>query len=176
MFGTTMQQGGSPMVMVPLFEDEVVDLPWPKPQLRVLQGGLAGAALPFEFADDAEPALAVPTAPVLEPRRVTRSSAAVSPRVRRNRRVLLGVALLATALAVVVPAAGAFARPLAPGQASALAPGLALRGTYVVAPGDTVATIAARFAPAGELAATEAALLREAGSAVLVPGEHLAIP
>ncbi len=162
------------MVMVPLFEDIddlVVELPWPKPELRVLTGGLAASSTPAPHAEavlEEEPR--VNERPVRRP--------AVSARVRTNRRRVLAAAVVSVVLLFGSPVLGLFAHPLAPGQASHLAGGAALRGTWPVVAGDTVQSIAASlsaegYGPASQLAA---AIIAEDGSSVLVPGQRIAIP
>lgn len=90
-----------------------------------------------------------------------------SARVRRRRLVLcLILAILLVGLALPVRALGG--RTLAGSGPTA-------GQEYVVQSGDTVASVAARVA-GGNTQRIEAELAREAGSTVLVPGEHLLIP
>jgi hypothetical protein len=57
------------------------------------------------------------------------------------------------------------------GPGGALMPG----ATYVVGPGDTLASIAARLAP-GDPGPLVAKMAAETGSQAVVPGEHLVLP
>ncbi|HEX3334282.1 MAG TPA: hypothetical protein VHS57_08060 [Acidimicrobiales bacterium] len=96
---------------------------------------------------------------------------APSPRVRR-RRMVLGATLAAFVLALLV----LLALPVRAFGGSTLAQDPAAPGQeYIVKSGDTLASIAAQAAP-GQQASMVHQLAREAGSTVVVPGEHLVIP
>jgi hypothetical protein len=93
------------------------------------------------------------------------------PRVRR-RRVVLSVLLAVVVLALLV----LLALPLRVLGGSTLAQAPPARDSeYVVKAGDTLASIAAQADPT-HAAALTGQLAREAGSAVVVPGEHVFIP
>ena len=96
---------------------------------------------------------------------------APSPRVRR-RRMVLGATLAAFVLALLV----LLALPVRAFGGSTLAQDPAAPGQeYIVKSGDTLASIAAQAAPAHQASMVQQ-LAREAGSTVVVPGEHLLIP
>jgi hypothetical protein len=92
---------------------------------------------------------------------------APSPRVRRRRVVLAAsVVALLVLLALPIRALGG----------STLAQAAPVQGQeYIVKAGDTLATIAAQADP-GHASALVARLVGEAGSTVVVPGEHIFIP
>ncbi len=95
---------------------------------------------------------------------------APSPSVRRRRAVLAAVTVVVAVLSVLL------ALPLRQLGGSTLAQAQPAPGQeYIVKSGDTLASIAARAdqADAGALAAT---MVREVGSTVVVPGEHIEIP
>lgn len=174
------------MVMIPMFEDEnaeVLTSPWPKPELRLLEGGLA-AELPF-LAASADRRVQVKVAPT--PRQVQRRPVpqvevrreAARPNlapVYRRRRMVLGALACSvigvlgfSALSVLAPT------PAAPGHAIAV-PGIALKGYYTVQANDTFESVAQAVAGQSPLSEVRAALQRELGSTVVVPGERIAIP
>ena len=104
-------------------------------------------------------------------RRALRRSAQV-----RRRRVALAVLTvgLLTALALPVSVLGGSS----PDNAATALPTAADGGSgvvYVVQPGDTLASVAARVAP-GHAARMENLLARETGSRTLVPGQHVLLP
>ena len=90
-----------------------------------------------------------------------------SARVQR-RRVILGVVVVVLLVLLMLPIRALGGRTIA---GSAPAAGQ----EYVVRSGDTLASIAARVG-GGNVAGLERQLAGEAGSTVLVPGEHLLIP
>ena len=92
---------------------------------------------------------------------------------RRRRAVALAVvaAGLVGGLALPLPALGG--APAARLGSAAAAPG---ETVYVVRPGDTLWSIATRFDHGGDPRPLAEALAEETGSAVVVPGEHIAIP
>ena len=96
---------------------------------------------------------------------------APSPRVRR-RRVVLAAVLAAFVLALLF----LLALPVRSLGGSTLAQDPAAPGQeYVVKVGDTLGSIAAQADPEHR-ASMEVQLAREAGSTVVVPGEHLFVP
>ena len=92
-----------------------------------------------------------------------------SARVQR-RRVILGLAALALLVLLALPIRAIGGRTIAGAGA-----GPTIGQEYVVRPGDTLASVAARVSR-GSVLGMEKALAGEAGSRVLVPGEHLLIP
>jgi hypothetical protein len=122
------------------------------------RGGAMSVALELEYEEVYPQLTLVPEAPL-------RVSA--SPRVQRRRVVLIAVvAVLLVLLMLPIRALGgktvAGSAPTA-GQ------------EYVVRSGDTLASIATQVG-GGNPSGTEQQLAAEAGSTVLVPGEHLLIP
>jgi hypothetical protein len=91
------------------------------------------------------------------------------PSVYRRRR--LGVATAALALGAtawsVLPGGEAAAPPITPVPASAV--------VHVVAPGDTIWSIARRLQPEGDVRATVDRLVAAHGSSVLQPGDRIAL-
>jgi hypothetical protein len=122
------------------------------------RGGAMSVALELEYEEFYPQLTLVPEAP----RRVS-----PSPRVQRRRVVLIAVvAVLLVLLMLPIRALGgktvAGSAPTA-GQ------------EYVVRGGDTLASIATQVG-GGNVSGMEQQLAAEAGSTVLVPGEHLLIP
>ncbi len=91
---------------------------------------------------------------------------------RRRRGVLLGTVAsgLVCALALPVSALGGSS------GARHVHESVVSEAVYVVQPGDTLWSIALRFDHRGDPRALAAALARETGSAVVVPGERIPIP
>ena len=90
-----------------------------------------------------------------------------SPRVRRRRIVLA---------AVVVALLVLLALPIRAFGGSTLAQAAPAQGQeYIVKAGDTLASIATRADPAHSASLTER-LVRETGTSLVVPGEHVFIP
>jgi LysM domain-containing protein len=90
-----------------------------------------------------------------------------SARVQR-RRVILGVVVVALLVLLMLPITALGGRTI--GGSAPVA-----GQEYVVRSGDTLASIAERVG-AGNVAGLERQLAAEAGSSVVVPGEHLLIP
>jgi hypothetical protein len=90
-----------------------------------------------------------------------------SARVQR-RRVVLGLVLVVLLVALILPISALGGRTIAGSAPTA-------GQEYVVQSGDTLASVAARVG-GGNVVGIERQLAREAGSDVLVPGEHLLIP
>ncbi|MGH9088273.1 MAG: LysM peptidoglycan-binding domain-containing protein [Acidimicrobiales bacterium] len=166
---------------------EVLDLPWPRPNLYVvdpvatrwagdpgddwardadLTADLAGNASDGDWTGDHGDRDLRPVAPLHH---------RPSPAVRRRRRgLLLGVAAAGMVAALAVPVAALGGRPAAPpGSAVAAIPGATV---YVVQAGDTLWSIAARFDAGGSPRPLAEALARETGSAAVVPGERITVP
>jgi hypothetical protein len=122
------------------------------------RGGAMSVALELEYEEFYPQLALVPSAPQRVP---------ASPRVQRRRVGLLAVvAVLLVLLMLPIRALGgktvADSAPTAGQQ-------------YVVRNGDTLASIATQIG-GGNVSGTERQLAAEAGSTVLVPGEHLLIP
>jgi LysM repeat protein len=86
----------------------------------------------------------------------------------QRRRVVLGLVLVILLVALVLPVSALGGRTVAGSAPTA-------GQEYVVQSGDTLASVAARVG-GGNTGRVEQQLAREAGSHVLVPGEHLLIP
>lgn len=89
----------------------------------------------------------------------------VSPKVRRRRLAVAGVAAVVVALALLPQ----------PQAVSAPAP-LTANATYVVQPGDTLWSIATRVDPSGDPRPLVARLHAEIGTYAIFPGERIRIP
>ena len=110
------------------------------------------------------------------PRTLSQRRQARAQMMRRRRRTLAAIAL-ALSLGILAMPGQSFGGvtdtglPTDLATSSVLAPGT----TYVVQPGDTIASIAQKVNPLDE-ARARAALVAAVGSAVVVAGEHVLIP
>jgi hypothetical protein len=102
--------------------------------------------------------------------RTTRPSVAV-----RRRRVLLGTVATGLLVALALPWGGTGGSLATPGPAPA-GETVAAHQPYVVQPGDTLWSIAARLDPTGDPRPVVAELETEAGGDNVVPGEQLVLP
>ncbi|HTX63374.1 MAG TPA: LysM domain-containing protein [Acidimicrobiales bacterium] len=93
---------------------------------------------------------------------------------RRRRAVVLVTVAAALTCGLALPLTSVGGSPLTP-QPGPLA-SAAGEAVYVVRPGDTLWSIAARFDRGGNPRPMAEALARETGSAVVVPGERIRIP
>jgi hypothetical protein len=107
---------------------------------------------------------------------LARRRAARAKVLRRRRRVLVSIVVLSAVAILAVPGhvfgattGGGLSTDLA--NSSDLASGM----SYVVQPGDTIASIAREMNPV-DPAVARVSLVRELGSDVVVPGEHVLIP
>jgi len=117
----------------------------------------------FELEHEAfYPRLQVVSLPPRRPGRVAPSSAV------QRRRVVLALAVLTLLVLLMLPIRALGGKTIAASSPTA-------GQEYVVRSGDTLASIATQVDP-GRLAALVQQLAHEAGSAVVVPGEHLLIP
>jgi hypothetical protein len=91
---------------------------------------------------------------------------------RRRRTVLLATVVAGLVTGLALPVAVLGGSPAHPSGRAALVE----RSVYVVRPGDTLWSIAARVDRGGDPRAMAEALAREIGSGVVVPGERIAIP
>lgn len=140
---------------------------------------MAAAPLPDSAIRDARPATRPPLRLLSSPHDGGRAAAQVvrpswrEPSTTRRSRfsqlaLLVVTATLLVALAAPIAAlAGTDGAP-----AGSLVPGT----TYVVGPGDTLASIAARLAPGTNPRPLVAKMAAETGSPAVVPGEHLVLP
>ena len=174
------------MAIAPLYEEESWESPWPRPERSHRRGSWpqpgcrAHLRLVGPEGEDDEDDDEVPAPPaalrVLEAAPRTRLGADVSVRrrARASRRVVrrrAAAALLVTGLLVLLalPVSALAGRPA--GANAARPAGVA----YVVQPGDTLPSIAARF-DRGDPAALERALRAQLGSDTVVPGERIQLP
>jgi len=145
------------MAIAPLPDRELLDaLTATRPPLRLL-------SFPGEGSRAADQ-----VAPVVM---LTRERQWSQARRRRLRRSMLAVAACGLAAGLAVPVSALAGTAPAPPH-----PLVAGTADYVVQPGDTLATIAARFAAPGEQGALVARLAAETGSDQVVAGEHLVVP
>ena len=148
---------------------ELVEIPWPKPTLRlVTESSIPAAVCPTVV--EAEDRAVVQLQPGPSARRST------STRVRRRRlAVVLGVLATLVILALPLQLIGSrtVTGQLAPGG---ITTGLPDGSVYVVQPGDSLTSIAHRINPGGDQAALIRALRTTVGSPVVVPGEHIVLP
>lgn len=144
-----------------------VGMPWPRPALRPV------AAAPRARAG----CRPVRVRPAEACRRREVGAARRRLHVRRWRAVLLGALLAALVTGLSLPSSVLGGAPAAPPRALA-AQGARVAGSvvYVVKPGDTLWSIAARFDRGGDPRPMAEALARETGSAAVVPGERIVVP
>jgi hypothetical protein len=144
------EPGGCPDRVDPL------ESPWPRPALRVV-------ACPR-------------TSPqVSRPLDVTLRRARRAALQRRRRTILVSGAVAALAVGLALPI-GALGGAPAPSPHPGTRPATAGEIVYVVQPGDTLWSIAARLDRGGNPRALAEALARETGSATVVPGERIVVP
>ncbi|HUO48811.1 MAG TPA: LysM domain-containing protein [Acidimicrobiales bacterium] len=104
------------------------------------------------------------------------SSAAGPTAAVRRRRVLLGTVVAALLLLLALPWGGAGGRSLATSGAALVGDPIAHHALYVVQPGDSLWSIAARLDPTGDPRPVVAKLASQVGGDTVVPGEHLVLP
>ena len=179
--------------------DELMISPWPRPVLS-LATGLVGDSLAVDAPSVVEqaghprsrpgqpglggqsgrclrPMSDVRPASVQTPQWATRHAtipARTSAPVRRRRIILGGVfAVLAIALALPLSALGG--RPVSSTSFGVRTIGTT-PATYVVRSGDSLHSIAIRFAVPGQADRLQSWLAKEIGSGTVVPGEHVQMP
>ncbi len=154
------------MAIAPLLDTESADWPgdffgasWPRPALQLVAGDepATGAGAPVRRRPD-----------------VTERRSRRAALQRRRRVVVLAgvVAGLVCGLSLPFSLVGGSAPAVRAGSHGQV-PGAAV---YVVRPGDTLWSIAARFDGGGDPRPLAEALAKETGSGVVVPGERLSIP
>ncbi len=173
------------MAIAALSNDGPLDLPWPKPVLRLIEGGLRRSpadTTPVNWGDEE------PWAEVLDATEVAgiagvRVGAGVSPRRRRRRRartrrrrLAVGMLLVGLLVALAAPVSALGGRP-ATGAPVPVDTGVRARATvYIVRPGDTLASIAAHLNGGPASPALTAALAGELGTSSVSPGERVIVP
>jgi hypothetical protein len=177
------------MAIAPLLDTQGADwsadlygAPWPRPALRLVAdrgwvatdtevaGGDTLSVLPSSAVSRA----VVPPLPQAGEDVARRRARRAAIRRRRRAAVLAGVAVVLTC-GLALPLASLGGSPAAAGHPDA---GATVGGAtvYVVRPGDTLWSIAARFEREGNPRPMAEALAREVGSAFVVPGERISIP
>jgi hypothetical protein len=94
---------------------------------------------------------------------------------RRRRRALLGTLAVGLLAALALPWSGTGGSLATPGPALA-GEAVAHHAPYVVRPGDTLWSIAARLDPAGDPRPVVARLAAQIGNETVIPGEQLLLP
>jgi hypothetical protein len=177
------------MAIAALPEDEVLELPWPKPSLRLIEGGLSDLIpdnVPLSWDDGSSQALWPSPQPLIEPLRApyalgrdVASRRRARLRIQARRRRFLGGALLLALLVALAAPVSALAGPSAsPARARAglAVPSRAETKVFVVQPGETLASLATRMNGGTASPSLVAALSSELGNASLTPGERVLVP
>jgi len=178
------------MAIAVLDGEEILESPWPRPRLRLVEplapegdpvALVAPVLEPEEEAwnwDDVGPApvprsVAEPPAPAPVLGRPTPAGHRRA-RVLRRRRAALGVVALGLLVALAAPVSALAGKPVAAGRA---APGARVHAiVYTVRPGDSLRSIAARLSPGPHSASLASALAAQLGTERIVPGERLVLP
>jgi len=179
------------MAIAVLREEEILERPWPRPQLRLVEplaphdDPVAPVALPPPEPeddawnwDDVGPAPALrriaeprPSAPGLGRPTSARHRRAL---VLRRRRAALGVLAVGLLLTLAAPVSALAGKPVPAGRA---APAPRVHDVvYTVRPGDSLRSIAARLSPGSHSSTLARALAAELGTEQVVPGERLVLP
>ncbi|MGP8058629.1 MAG: LysM peptidoglycan-binding domain-containing protein [Acidimicrobiales bacterium] len=180
------------MAIAALGDEECLESPWPRPVLRLV-GPAEAVAHPAAVADpvpratqkplnwvDVEP-LGEPASPA-DPYPAARIAAARRPQRRsqalRRRRAALGVLVVGLLVALAAPVSALGGRPVSTGvPAGAVAPPVRAHATvYVVRPGDSLSSIAARFSPGPSGRSLAGVLATELGTNRVFVGERLVLP
>src|SRR5271170_5110780 len=137
------------MAIAALLDDETLDLPWPKPALRLIEGGLHGPSareMPLtwsneSFSPNEEPVSLTFAGPFEAPstgagldvalRRRSRSRARI-----RRRRLLGAAALVALILALAAPISGLAGRPASGSAVATSGASRPVAAVFVVRSGD----------------------------------------
>ncbi len=174
------------MAIAALPNDGALDLPWPKPILRLIDGGLSRSPAKkmavnwgeeeawTEYAEEGTHLVELP---------VVRVGAEVTVRRRqrlatrtRRRRLGAGVVLVGLLVALAAPVSALGGRPATGGPAPVGDAARTKATVYVVRPGDSLATIAARLNGGKASPALASALASELGTSSLSPGERVIVP
>ncbi len=163
------------MAIAPLPQQEqfeLLEIPWPKPSLRLVQSIQPEATIRSSDVADAGTPVVRETAVRSLPRTRSRRDAVI-----RRRRLVVGAGVIVAVLLLSFPLQALGGKTVTGQMApSGVTTGLPDGSLYVVQPGDTLASIAHRINPAGDQAALVRALRTTVGSPVVVPGEHIVLP
>lgn len=181
------------MAIAPLPDLDLDEVPWPRPQLRLVAPlvdspsvevdpvelgpsdvGRSSVDFVWDAGDgtvvEGDEALFVPADPDVPARR----RFGVSARVRR-RRLALGVLVVGLLVALAFPVSALGGRPV---PATPTAGAAATHGgtVYVVQPGDTLWSIASRIDGGGNPRPVAEALAARLGTTTVVPGQRIVLP
>jgi len=163
---------------------------WPRPDLRLVEAPVCDTAFAMPIPTSLPPSapelpwrVTVPELPVpgvAGPRTiregvdVVRRRSLRRSRLRRRRRIAAVSVVAAALVLLALPISALGGRPL-PRRPAAVAAGMR-PSTFVVEPGDTLWSIAGRYAHGTEQRALVGALAAELGSEVVRPGERIPVP
>jgi|GEM_PF-751605 len=182
------------MAVADLSDGEMLERPWPRPVLRLVEAAEpaegpppAARAVPWAAEEpldweDAEPFpepdwVVEPPMPAAR-RRSVASGERARVRAVRRRRAALGVLAVGLLAALAAPVSALGGRTVStPAAASVPAPPTRSHAVvYVVQPGDSLRSIAARLSPGSASRSLATALAAELGTDHVVPGERLVLP
>lgn len=178
------------MAIAALGDEEFLESPWPRPVLRLV-GPAETVAHPPAVADPVpraaqEPLNWVDVEPQGEPARAAdphpavRVAVAGRPQRRshtlRRRRAALGVLVVGLLVALAAPVSALGGRPVSTGAPAVAPPVRAHATVYVVRPGDSLSSIAARFSPGPSGRSLAGVLAAELGTDRVFAGERLVLP
>lgn len=181
--GLDPSRGPSLMAIAPLPDDEVLGNPWPRPKLRLVRTVEPTAPAPGSGGAPSGPGATLggpgPTgAPSAPPGPRAGAPSPSRRRAVRRRRAVLGVLAAGLLLALAAPVSALGGRPVpsdgARGGATAARVPRAV--VYVVRPGDTLGSIAARLSPGPGAPTLATALAAELGTDRVFAGERLVLP
>lgn len=151
--------------------DDLLESPWPRPTLRLVQPQVESVSSPVATWTEANDAPTVRTGVDVSARRRVRASR----RVRRHR-VAASIVVVGLLVLLALPVSALGGRPLA---AHPTVPVTSLAGnpvSYVVQPGETLWSIASRLDPGGDPRPLVSELEARIGSDTVYPGERIVLP